>query len=337
MGRAETLAYLGGMIDGDGYLKITKSPTRASVTHPYYGITIGVQQMMPGEAVRLFSATFDGKLMRPTCRPGHRPISRCEVHVRKAEAAVRRLLPYLLVKRDQALVLLEAARIKKLGKLDMREYSGRLETLRTVLVSLHEGSRTCSTLPHPAHTALTGYDRLGPDQLGWTRDQVHAYLAGIMDSDGSFRVEKRNVPGMLHPHYRISIRCAQVAPSPAVQLLAATFGGGLSTQHDGRPNSRDLVTWSLFDKTAVPAVKSLLPHLIVKKREAWLLLELRRLKEEGKKGASQWVHANRWHEHVKMRKLHYTAGQVAVFERIYHQVQDLHAGPPPSPALVRSS
>ena len=293
--------------------------------------------MMPGEAVRLFSAMFDGKLMPPKSRPGGRPISRCEVHVRKVEAAVRRLLPFLLVKRDQALVLLEAARIKKIGNVGMRGYSERLEALRRVLLSLHEGSGRSSIRSLPVHDSLKGYHGLGPAELGWTRDEAHAYLAGIMDSDGSFRVEKRNVPGMLHPHYRVSIRCAQVAPSPAVELLATTFGGRLSVRHDSRPNNRALVTWSLFDKSALPAVKSLLPHLVVKKQEGWLWLELRRLKEGGKKGTSEWVHANRWHEHVKMRKRHYSSGQVSVFDRIYHQMQDLHAGPPPYPVAPRTS
>lgn len=70
----------------------------------------------------------------------------------------------------------------------------------------------------------------------------------------------------------------------------------------------------------------MLPHLIVKKQEAWLLLELRLLKAEGKKGASEWVHANRWHERVRMRKRCYTPGQVADFERLHREIQDLHSG-----------
>jgi hypothetical protein len=331
MRAAERLAYLGGMMDGDGYLKITKSPPRGAWAHAYYGITLGVQQLMPGEAVRLFAAMFDGKPMPPTCRPGHRPIARCEVHVRKAEAATRRLLPYLLVKRGQAMVLLEAARIKRMRNLDTREYFERLEGLRDLLVSLHEGSTRSSIRSPAVHRSLKGYDRLGPAELGWTQTQLHAYLAGIMDSDGSFRIEKRNVPGMLHAHYRINIRCAQVAPSRSVELLARTFGGSLGIKHDGRPHARDLVTWSLHDRAAVPAVKSLLPYLVNKKGEAWLLLELRRLKEKGKEGTSEWVHANRWRDQVKMRKRHYTSAQVASFERLYDELRYLHSGRHPGP------
>ena len=334
MKTAQELAYLGGLVDGDGYLKITKSPPRGRKAHPYYGITVGVQQMMPGEAVRLFAATFSGKVMPPTSLPGHKAISRCEVHARKAEAALRRLLPYLLVKKDQALVLLAVMEIRRTKDLDMNGYFERLENLRNLVTSLHEGSGRRPGLPSPIRDGFDGYSRLGPAELGWTHDQIHAYLAGIMDSDGSFRVEKRNVAGMLHPQYRINVRCAQVAPSRAVELLARTFGGGISIRHDSRSMARDLVVWSLHDRSAVPAITSLLPHLIVKQREAWLLLELRRLKEAGKKGLSKWVHANRWHDHVHMRKRHYTSRQVAAFERIYHQVQDLHAGPPPSPAVA---
>lgn len=326
MRTAETLAYLGGMVDGDGYLKITKSPPRRRGGNPYYGITVGLQQLMPGEAVRLFAATFEGRVMPPTSLPGRRPMSRCEVHARKAEAAVRRLVPYLVVKKSQALLLLEVARIRRAGNIGVREYFERLERLRRVLSRLHEGRWTCPTLPLPVHGSLSGYDRLGPPELGWTQDQVHAYLAGIMDSDGSFRVEKRQVRGMLHPHYRINIRCAQVAPSAAIDLLATTFGGRPGVRRAERPHARALATWSLHDRAAVPAIRRLLPHLIVKSDEAWLLVELRWLKAEGKKATTNWEHPNRWHNRVKMRKRCYSLAQVASFERIYRKIQSLHAG-----------
>ena len=120
------------------------------------------------------------------------------------------------------------------------------------------------------------------------REQLLSYLAGIIDSDGNLRIEKRRVKRMIGPHYRINIRCGQVLPSPAVELLAGTFGGRVGLRKSHRPNHRDLATWSLHDKSAEPAIRALLPYLVVKKTEALYLLELRRLKAQGKQGTTEW-------------------------------------------------
>ena len=291
--------------------------------------------------MRLFAVTFGGEA-KPWVLPSGRTIARCEIHTRKASSAVRRLLPYLLVKKEQALLLLEVARLRQRTPHRSSERSDGLEAIRRAILSLHESSSRNALGRLPITQCAPGYERLGPAELGWTRNQIIAYLAGTMDSDGSFRVEKRQVRGMLAPHYRICIRCAQVIPSRAVEL-AKTFGGHLAVRQGKRPHSRNLVSWSLHDRTAVSAIVALLPFLVVKEAEALLLLELRRLKAQGKKGLTEWKHANRWRDSVKMRKRCYTAEQVTAFERIHRALQALHlAAPdscrlPPAAALTENS
>ncbi len=267
--------------------------------------------------------------MPPMVVPGRRQMARCEVHCLKAESAARRMLPYLLVKREQALLLLQVREIRARTSRRFRERFESLEALRRTLLSMHEGRSQSLDSPPLSRDSLRGYSGLGPTELGWTRDQVHAYLAGIMDSDGSFRIETRQVRRMLHPHYRINIRCAQVAPSPAVELLARTFGGNVGIRQDYRSNHRALATWSLHDRAAVPAIEALLPYLVVKQTEAWLLLQLRGLKANGKEGTTEWVHANRWHERVNMTKRCYSSDEVATFERICQMLQSIHSSPQP--------
>src|SRR3989475_9248987 len=197
----------------------------------------------------------------------------------------------------------------------------------TSLRRSHDGIDRAGKLG-PSLPSFEGYQQLTPEQLGWTRKQLLSYLAGIIDSDGNLRIEKRRVKGMIGPHYRINIRCGQVLPSRAVELLAATFGGRVGLSKSRRPNQRDLATWSLHDKMAEPAIRALLPYLVVKKTEALHLLQLRRLKAEGKQGVTEWVHANRWRDSVRMRKRCYTTSQVAAFERIRQAVLALHSSVP---------
>jgi len=142
---------------------------------------------------------------------------------------------------------------------------------------------------------------------------------------------------MIGPHYRIGIRCSQVVPSAAVELLARTFGGRIGAKRSTQPNHRDLVSWSLSDKSAARAVEALLPYLRVKPREAQMLLELRGLKVRGKKGFTMWTHRTRWQRPLQMRKRCYTPDQNAEFERIHRAVQALHAGGSGRPGHVPSA
>ena len=333
----EKFAYLAGLLDGDGYLKIVKSRFHERLN---YQIQIGIQQLWPGEAVLLFAQTFGGN-MKPMVWPGHRTIARCELHSRRAAAALSQLSPYFLVKREQSLLLLELGKLKAQPKEGRFPYSfvnhggvritrsrpcpsvdqlARMDRLRSLLIALHDGGQAALDVECDYEVS-----KCGP-RIPWTREETLAYLAGIMDSDGSFRVVKKRVSEMLSPHYRINIRAAQVAPSPAIELLAWTFGGKMAIRRSRKPNHRDLVSWGLHDRSAAAAINVLYPYLVVKKHEAELLLELRQLKAQGKKGITEWVHANRWHPSVTMRKRCYTQDQVAEFERIHLEVQALHSG-----------
>jgi hypothetical protein len=324
MNRGETLAYLAGVVDGDGYFVVAKDFRTARTVHPYYRTTLGVQQLWPGKALKLFASVFDGKVTVYPSLAGT-PMARCELHGQKCAAATRKLLPYLLIKKNQALVSLDVGRLRQEAQVGSAEGYARLESARQTALSLNDGSWTRSGKLLPVAAVLRGYGRLGPVELGWTQREIHAYLAGVMDSDGNLRIEKKRVRDMLGPNYRINIRCAEVVPSPALELLAKTFGGRLAVRKSQSPNERDLVSWSLHDAAAMRAVEALAPYLVVKLAEANLLLDLRRLKAEGKQGETEWVHANRWRDSVKMRKRCYTAEQVAAFERIHRAVQALHS------------
>ena len=177
-----------------------------------------------------------------------------------------------------------------------------------------------------ADPALRGFRTLSPEELGWTQAETLAYLAGIMDSDGNFRISRRTVAGMRWPQYRINVRCAQASPSPAVQLLTKTFGGQTSIIRERRPHHRDLGVWNIRDRVAVPAIEALIPHLPVKWIDAYLLMALRHLTSRPKENLTSWVHANRWHPQVEMRKRSYSSNQINQFERIRCARMALHVG-----------
>lgn len=151
-----------------------------------------------------------------------------------------------------------------------------------------------------------------------------------MDSDGNLKIERKTgLKGMLNPHYRIAIRASQVAPSPAVELLAQTFGGSVRVRKSGGAGERPLAHWTLYDRSAEPVIAALLPYLVTKAPEAALLLRLRALKSRPKEGLTVHVHRTRGPHPHPMPKRCYTAEQVREFERCYLTLRALHAGVPP--------
>src|SRR5438445_3844919 len=80
----ETLAYLAGLLDGDGYFKVSRAYRTPGTVHPYYATTVGVSQLWPGEAVRCsrlllgrrhgpekdFGRTIDGTVRTPWVQGG---------------------------------------------------------------------------------------------------------------------------------------------------------------------------------------------------------------------------------------------------------------------------
>lgn len=325
------LAYLGGLVDGDGYFKVTPNFRTPRIKHPYYAAVVGVAQRWPGEAVRLFAVTFGGQVKQVLTQRGT-PMARCELGGGRAMFAARRLAPFLLVKRTQSMVFLEIPRVRPTQRgrtLPTETGHDRLETIRQALQSLQAGAWDSSSESLPVSHFMNGFENLASAQMGWTREETFAYLAGVMDSDGNFRIVKRRVPDMLCPHYRINIRCAQVMPSPAVSLLATVFGGRTAIKKATRPGYRNLASWSVYDKEAERATVALLPFLRVKWVEACFLLGLRQLKSRRKEGLTEWEHRTRWQRLTKMRKRAYSTDQVADFERFYVSVRALHAGPSP--------
>lgn len=113
-----------------------------------------------------------------------------------------------------------------------------------------------------------------------------AYLAGVLDSDGTIGV-KRSTYAMRvrgdasQPTYSERIHIRQVERG-ALELLAQTFGGNIGTAKPSSARGRVLFTWGQTDKKAVGTLTALLPYLRIKRAQAENCLALRAVKEESK-------------------------------------------------------
>ncbi len=325
MEEEEVHAYAAGVLDSDGYFTIVRDASFNPFS-PYYRVKMGIKQLWPGQSLRFISGVLGGRVAIERRAPGQRTMARWELYNEDARAAIVRVVGCLLVKRRQAILLLWTQNLLADGSAPYGTTRDRVELYRNAVQMLNRGRHPTSTMTTRGGASLQQAHSTAEDQRNPPRI---AYLAGVMDSDGYFKMEKRRVKGMINPFYRIKIGAGQVAPSPAIDLLAETFGGRIRVRGDGRKGHRPIAHWGLFDKSAVPALEALLPYLVIKAPQARLLLQLRELKARGKLGITEWTHKTRWHRPIKMRKRCYSKAQVRAFDRLYRTVKALHADSPP--------
>lgn len=129
------------------------------------------------------------------------------------------------------------------------------------------------------------------DEVGNNNELAFAYLAGVLDSDGSISINCRR--GVQRDGYS-AVYSEAVAISQtkteALYLAQSLFGGTVRLVKRGigsnKPNSmqprRPMYTWYVADRIAVATLRAVLPYLRVKRKQADIVLKLRELKERGK-------------------------------------------------------
>jgi len=151
---------------------------------------------------------------------------------------------------------------------------------------------------------------------GNQRQAVHwAYLAGLIDGEGSFTIQKIAVEKIakssksVSPKYLGYFSIGMLDKEP-IDLIQASIGKG-KVYEERVPERRSI--WRIRfggRETLIPFIKQLLPYLIVKKKQAKLLLEF----SENWKSSGQGKHGyrdriseselqRREEAYLKMRKL----------------------------------
>ena len=103
-----TLAYLAGMIDGDGFITITRSVRHGK---EYFGSQVGIAGTRR-EPHDLAASIWGGKVCPHTPKnPAHRIQYQWQRMGKAAVPILEALIPYLLIKKEHALLALELAEL----------------------------------------------------------------------------------------------------------------------------------------------------------------------------------------------------------------------------------
>jgi hypothetical protein len=139
-----------------------------------------------------------------------------------------------------------------------------------------------------------------------TQAALFPYLAGIIDGEGTIRINKITPKKGWNPTYNLHMSCGMVCEE-IPKLLQDTFGGSLGLERVA--GKRSMFRWNMTGRLQIyTAIKVIQPYLIVKKNHAELAIEFAEGFISPRRNHHQWiadVQQLQWREdmYLAMRKL----------------------------------
>jgi hypothetical protein len=268
MTKTSKLAFLAGLADGDGAISISiiKRKDGNWIGHsfePY--VSLG---MTSRKLCKWAQKHFGGNLYGYDQPEGHQKMWHWKLYGNKAiEKLLIALLPYLLIKREAAEVVME---YMALG-------SSRNPTERMkIALKVQEANEK---------------NHLVGDKRILTRRESFAYLAGIVDSEGDIGIRDNN--GQAFGAF-VKINNTN---SSVIQWVQSLFAGCLSLHEYTEETYRDNHLWSIYSKKNIENfLLAVIPYLVIKKEVANIALQFVRLK-------STWNKEERARLHSTIKKL----------------------------------
>jgi hypothetical protein len=149
-----------------------------------------------------------------------------------------------------------------------------------------------------------------------TNKEKIAYISGIIDGEGYIGIKKtNNRKDCRNPQYHERIQVRMIEES-AILFLKDNLGGNYYKEtNNSKYSKHPLYCYQASDKTAANIIKKVQPYLIVKKRQAVIILKLRESKDN-KESALRGSPAKR---PMNPKIVEYR-------ESLYQQIKNIHKG-----------
>lgn len=272
------MCYLAGMFDGDGSFSLIKKVEVEKRSPLYFPlIQLGAKG---NELIDLLKKEFGGYINLAKAKTGKDGIQRQDFFRFKLEKNnkckpfLEKIMPFLKLKKDRAELLLkfiEENPFKRGSNLLSEDIIFRREKIWVKMKDLNSQS-------HTRNSSLSKKDMTLQDE-----DHFWAYIAGLMDSDGSFSINKSGYSPLIQLSM-IDIR--------GINFLNQHFvGGNLNVLRAKTCKTGMTYRWSTKKiDLCTKFIEKVIPFLRVKKSSAKCLLEFinkRQTTKERKQGVPQ--------------------------------------------------
>lgn len=153
-----------------------------------------------------------------------------------------------------------------------------------------------------------------------------SYLAGIMDGDGYFTIKRntyaiRVTKDSKNPSYSEKVGIKQVVPD-AIKIIHGNFGGYYFEEKQNK--GKNLFGVQLSNLKANFFIRAIFPYLILKKKQASILLKLRDLIQKGKTKKIISIHKDRWGKDTKFTRYCLSDEEILERELLIKELKDLN-------------
>jgi hypothetical protein len=238
-------AYAAGAMEGDGSFYICKRNGK----YIRYVAGAGIGKSCK-ELAGFFVSTFSGSV---NIRGDHHRWNIASSL--KMIPFLEKIIPYLQMKKERAQFLVSWL------KNGMQEKESAYEEMKIL------NEKTDKEIKHTGHPYYVYSIDVDKNPLKW------AYIAGLMDTDGSFMIHKRiGHNGMKNPNYLAKISYGEKdARTPSFIKMVFPYGVISKKDNDKCVNGR--FVWELVVKEdMIEFIKNVLPFMKVKNRNAEILL-----------------------------------------------------------------
>lgn len=155
-----------------------------------------------------------------------------------------------------------------------------------------------------------------------------AYIAGLMDADGYFTIKRntysvRVIKDCVNPTYSERVGIKQIN-NEAIEIIYNNFGGYYHIEKPSCENGKRLYALEIRNLKAHEFIKQIYPYLIIKKKQASILLELRKEIQKGRKGTHIIQQKDRWGNMASFTKHFISPEQIAFRENLITQLNQIN-------------
>lgn len=261
--------YVAGLIDGDGTITISKISKNKK-----YRAIIKVYNCNPKIISILNNAIKNAPIIiNPSKKEGSVRIRKYSKKINphwrncitwsvgdnKAYYLLKKILPFLYLKKKQALLLLKFKNIRDQFSSAQRRWNIKLNN--KIKIKLEKIKNKCNILNERGSINNTKFPILN-------KKLYYEYIAGFIDAEGHIGITKAGSLG-----YRIKVSISNTNIN-IMKYLSNTFSNGyLYKKKNNNPKWKDAYELSLTCQNAINFLKKIAPFLILKREQADLLFE----------------------------------------------------------------
>lgn len=264
------MAYIAGLFDGDGSFTLgRKKPSHEGQSSLYYPFIQFCNK--DKSSLDIIKNVFGGRVntrQSYTAKDGSPRQTSYTLKIEKAALCkpfLETLIPYLIIKRERAEFLLSFINrnpfVRGSNKLSKEIIASREhDYIQMKLLNDHRESNYNISLRYARRNSL--------DECFW------AYVAGLLDTDGSFSIKKEIRSNVKNPVYGAAILLSMV-DSKAIQYIRNNCQFGVIMMVKSKAASQGFCyRFGIYGREeAAQFIRKCLPYLTIKKRAALILLD----------------------------------------------------------------